>query len=151
MGYSTFWNADTKLSRKLTDDEIKEFDSIFSDENKFYCWWSIGSLDEPLDDKVNVIHTLDIYDEDSMKSYWYYEELDKIMEFFKEKSIYITGQMNWDGEGSWDIWTVHFSWDSYFVSTPIDPMIILKALRDRWFYEAAHVVTELMAKMNPHP
>jgi len=117
MGYNTDWNGQIDLSRKLTDKEQEEWDTIhnerhdskhiYGDKNREYpsiwCGFNVNEGD---------IFEWDGGEKTYMGKEWIIFFVNKVMEWNKEKEIIVKGEMEWRGEDMGDNGRVRVKYNS---------------------------------------
>tara|TARA_Y100001972_G_C7654795_1_gene329618 strand:+ start:1833 stop:2258 length:426 start_codon:yes stop_codon:yes gene_type:complete len=117
MGYNTDWNGQLNLSRKLTDKEQEEWDTIqnerhdseyeYGNKNREYpsiwCGFEVNEGD---------VFEWDTNEKTYMGQEWIRFFVNKVIEWNKEKEIIVEGEMEWRGQDMGDNGKVKVKYNS---------------------------------------
>ena len=116
MGYNTDWNGQLNLSRKLTDKEQEEWDTIQNERHDSEYEYGNKNREYPsiwCGFEVNGdVFEWDTNEKTYMGQEWIRFFVNKVIEWNKEKEIIVEGEMEWRGENMGDNGKVKVKYNS---------------------------------------
>tara|TARA_R100001594_G_scaffold108363_1_gene143056 strand:- start:2343 stop:2765 length:423 start_codon:yes stop_codon:yes gene_type:complete len=116
MGYNTDWNGQLNLSRKLTDKEQEEWDTIQNERHDSEYEYGNKNREYPsiwCGFEVNGdVFEWDTNEKTYMGQEWIRFFVNKVIEWNKEKEIIVEGEMEWRGQDMGDNGKVKVKYNS---------------------------------------